>query len=245
MKKPKLATSQNRVGLHACYECLLHNFKGVEKAYISRTKQDPLFVKIKKLLESHNIPTEIVKKSFLDLMSFNHQGLGLKVNTHPELDWKNLENLEEDKKSIVLFIDGAEDPHNLGALIRTAWLMGVKAIFVAEHQGLNTLTPTVYKVACGGAEHVPVVFTTKLPFLIEKIKQKSYWVYGLSHKAKETIYQCSYSNNMAFVLGSEAGGIRKSVENTCDVLLKIPQTSTNASYNMSVAGALALQTGLH
>ncbi|MBE8163493.1 MAG: 23S rRNA (guanosine(2251)-2'-O)-methyltransferase RlmB [Bdellovibrionaceae bacterium] len=243
MKKPKLATSQNRVGLHACYECLLHRPKNVEKAYISRTKQDPLFVKIKKLLEKHNIPTEIVKKSFLDLMSFNHQGLGLKVNACLELDWKTLENAEESKKSMILCIDGVEDPHNLGALIRTAWLMGVKAIFVAEHQGLNALTPTVYKVACGGAEYVPVVFTTKLPFLIEKIKEKSYWVYGLSHRAKEDIYQCNYANNMAFVLGSESGGIRKSVENTCDVLLKIPQVSANASYNMSVAGALALSRG--
>lgn len=243
MKKPKLSISQNRVGLHACYECLLHNPKGVEKAYISRTKQDPLFVKIKKLLESYNIPTEIVKKSFLDLMSFNHQGLGLKVSTHLELDWKVLKNLEENKKSMVLFIDGVEDPHNLGALIRTAWLMGVKAIFVAGHQGLNALTPTVYKVACGGAEHVPVVFTTKLPFFVEKIKQQSYWVYGLSHKAKETIHQCNYSNNMVFVLGSESGGIRKSVENTCDVLLSIPQISSNASYNMSVAGALAMAAG--
>lgn len=243
MKKPQLSTSQNRVGLHACYECLLHNPKGVEKAYISRTKQDPLFLKIKKLLERHNIPTEVVKKSFLDLMSFNHQGLGLKVSTQPELDWKTLINLEESKNSMVLCIDGVEDPHNLGALIRTAWLMGVKAIFVAEHQGLSALTPTVYKVACGGAEHVPVVFTTKLPFLIEKIKEKSYWVYGLSHKAKENIYQCKYSNNIAFVLGSESGGIRKSVENTCDVLLSIPQISANASYNMSVAGALAMARG--
>ncbi|MBE8221333.1 MAG: RNA methyltransferase [Bdellovibrionales bacterium] len=243
MKKPKLSTSQNRVGLHACYECLLNNPKSVEKAYISRTKQDPLFIKIKKLLESNNIPTEIVKKSFLDLMSFNHQGLGLKVNSQPELDWKNLDNLEENKKSMILFIDGVEDPHNLGALIRTAWLMKVKAIFVAEHQGLSSLTPTVYKVACGGAEYVPVIFTTKLPFLIEKIKQKSYWVYGLSHKAKENIHKCNYSNNIAFVLGSESGGIRKSVENTCDVLLSIPQISANASYNMSVAGALAMSAG--
>lgn len=243
MKRPQLSHSQNRVGLHACYECLLHHPKWVEKAFISRTKQDPLFLKIKHLLEKHKIPVETVKKPYLDLMSFNHQGIGLKVSNQVEVDWKILANSDEDKKSMVLFIDGVEDPHNLGALIRTAWLMGVKAIFVAEHQGLSSLTPTVYKVACGGAEYVPVVFSTKLPFLIEKIKKQSYWVYGLSHKAKETIQGCNYSNNMAFVLGSESGGIRKSVENTCDVLLTIPQVSANASYNMSVAGALAMAAG--
>lgn len=242
MKKPKLSISQNRVGLHACYECLIQNPKWIKKAYISRTKQDPMFLKIKTLLEKNKIDTEIVKKSFLDLMSFNHQGIGLQVEKKLELNQKDLINTDENKKSLILFIDGVEDPHNLGALIRSAWLMGVKAIFVAEHQGLNALTPTVYKVACGGAEYVPVSFTTKLPFLIETIKKKSYWIYGLSHKAKDSIYQCDYSNNMAFVLGSESGGIRKSVENTCDALLNIPQISANASYNMSVAGALAMAT---
>jgi 23S rRNA (guanosine2251-2'-O)-methyltransferase len=172
----------------------------------------------------------------IDRFGPNHQGAVLFMGDAPGLNMKSLEDLE---KSILLILDGIEDPHNLGAILRTSWLIGVQGVFVPEDRAVG-LTPTVHKVACGGAEHVPVVATTNFGNYAEDLKKMGYWVYGLSPRGTKSIFDLQLPDKVVWAIGSEDKGMRVNTERLCDELVYIPQSSAAASYNASVATAMAL-----
>lgn len=186
--------------------------------------------------ESQRVRIEFKSTDFLNRWTSGHQGVGLLVSESPSFEWRDL---EPSGARTVLILDGVEDPHNLGALIRTAWLMGVSAIFAPENRAAG-LSPTACKVASGGAEHVPVVFETALPQVVERLKELDFWVYGLAAEAKSSLWDLKLEGKVAWILGSEEKGIRKPLARSCDELVRIPQISSSASYNVSVAGAMAL-----
>ena len=142
-------------------------------------------------------------------------------------------------QSIVLILDGIEDPKNFGAIIRTAWLMGVQGVFVPSRRSVS-LTPSVMKSANGGVEHVPVVFCQNLGSSIKRLKELGFWIYGLDHLATDSIWSEDFNEPTAFVLGGEGHGIRKPIAKACDKHLSIPQHYAHAMYNVSVATALVL-----
>jgi 23S rRNA (guanosine2251-2'-O)-methyltransferase len=154
----------------------------------------------------------------------------------PELDFAALEAAEE---ATLIALDEVEDPHNLGAILRTAWLLGVQGVLTPEHRSAH-LSPAVSKVAQGAAEHVPVVRETALPERLKRLKEHGFWILGMSHKAKQDLFRLDIPKKVVWVLGSESSGLRKSVEGACDDLISIPQGVADASYNVSVAAALAL-----
>ncbi|MBX3040436.1 MAG: 23S rRNA (guanosine(2251)-2'-O)-methyltransferase RlmB [Bdellovibrionaceae bacterium] len=172
----------------------------------------------------------------LDRLCATHQGAVAYVDGRPTLDFDGLDSF---KTSTVLLLDGIEDPHNLGAILRTGWLMGVNGLLIPEDRAVG-LTPTVHKVACGGVEHVPVQETTHFQGSIETLKEKGYWVFGLSHKAKKTIFDLELPEKVVWAVGAEDKGLRVPTEKLCDELVSIPQLSAAASYNASVATAIAL-----
>ena len=172
----------------------------------------------------------------LDKITSNHQGVIAFTPEEPEADWRALESAET---ATLIALDEVEDPHNLGAVLRTAWLFGAAAILTPEHRAAQ-LSPAVSKVAQGAVEHVPVVRDSALPQQLEELKKHGFWVLGLSHKAKQSLYELEIPKKVVWVLGSEASGLRKSVEGACDDLISIPQAAPNASYNVSVAAAVAL-----
>ena len=143
------------------------------------------------------------------------------------------------KNSLVLALDGVEDPHNLGAIMRTSWLMDVSGIILPVDRAVG-LTATVHKVACGGVEHVPLAQTNNFSEPFKKLKEDGFWVFGMSHKATKTIYDLKMPERVVWVMGAEDKGLRIPTERACDELVSIPQMSANASYNVSVATALAL-----
>ena len=224
------------IGNHAIREALAVNSKGIELLWIRQG-----FESAQDLKDLHSeFKSKIKKIEVKPLSSFErfgtHQGAVLFLSTQPELDVESLQNKD---LSRVLILDGIEDPHNLGAILRSGWLMGVDAVYIPADRAVG-LTPIVHKVASGGVEHVPVVVTANFSQVVEKLKEMGYWVFGLSHEGKGSIFDLKIPEKVAWCVGSEDKGLRKTTEKLCDELVRIPQISAAASYNASVATAIAL-----
>ncbi|UXR64584.1 RNA methyltransferase [Bdellovibrio bacteriovorus] len=182
------------------------------------------------------IKVDVKSEQVLEKFGPSQQGAAIFVDGAPELDLAGLENLD---KSIMLILDGIEDPHNLGAILRTSWLVGAQGVLIPEDRAVG-LTPTVHKVACGGVEHVPVEETTNFANYAEELKKQGYWIYGLSPRGKRSIFDLDLPDKVVWAIGSEDKGMRVTTERLCDELVVIPQASSSASYNASVATAMAL-----
>ena len=223
-------------GTHAINEALKANGKK-SKLLILRedyeSSQD--LKKIFDLGSRLKIKTNLRHRGQLEKIFPSNQGALLYVEGQPELD---LDSLREGP-GVVMILDGLEDPHNLGAIIRTSWLMGVKGILIPQDRSVQ-LTPTVHKVASGGVEHVPVLATGNFEHIVSQLKEMGFWVYGLAAQTKKTIYQQKLPQKIVLVVGSEDKGMRKTTSRLCDELVELPQISADASYNASVAAAMGL-----
>ncbi len=225
------------VGIHAVEELLAVRPRAVEQLWLRDTYADhPQLNKIFESTKRLNVRVQTHPVGALDKIVSNHQGVLAFSNDEPELDWTALEQAET---ATLIALDEVEDPHNLGAVLRTSWLLGGQAVLTPEHRSAQ-LSPAVSKVAQGAVEHIPVVRDGALPQQLEALKKQGFWILGLSHKAKQDIYSLEIPQKVVWVLGSEASGLRKSVEGVCDDLISIPQSAPNASYNVSVAAAIAL-----
>lgn len=188
------------------------------------------------LAQGKKIKIDIKAENILEKFGSSQQGAAVFVDGAPEFD---VDGLGDFDKSIVLMLDGIEDPHNLGAIVRTSWLVGAHGILIPEDRAVG-LTPTVHKVACGGVEHVPVEETTNFFNYSENLKKKGYWIYGLSPRGTRSIFELELPDKVVWAVGSEDKGLRVTTERLCDELVFIPQASSSASYNASVATAMAL-----
>lgn len=225
------------VGDHAIQEALTVRQKTIELAWFeSGYEANRELVDLYKNLSNARIKCEIKPDIYLSKIAASHQGVVVFSNETPEVDWENLLTQDE---AIVLLLDGLEDPHNLGAILRTSWLMNVSAVLLPQDRA-TALTGTVHKVACGGVEHVPVLVVNQFGKYVEDLKQNGFWIYGLSHKGKNTLFGLKLPKKVAWVIGSEDKGMRTTTERICDELVQIPQASANASYNASVATGMAL-----
>ena len=236
-KKIDFKNTRVVVGTHAVMETINTNASKVQSVWLQKgfeTSED--LRQLEEKCRTYKISTEIKAKEQLAKEFPANQGAVLIVEGRPRLDW---EALAEKKESMVLFLDGIEDPHNLGAILRTAWLMGVDALFIPQDRSVH-LTATVHKVACGGVEHVPVEIVPSFQASVEKLKEQGYWVFGLSHKASKVLYNFKLPEKVIWMIGAEDKGLRTTTEKLCDEMAKLPQISAEASYNASVATALAL-----
>lgn len=225
------------VGHHAIMETLKTNAAKIQSVWMQKGHESSEDLReLEEQTRRLKLNLEIKPKEVLTKEFPSHQGAVLVVEGRPRLDW---DQLSEKSESIVLFLDGIEDPHNLGAILRTAWLMGVDALFIPQDRSVH-LTATVHKVACGGVEHVPVEIVPSFSASLEKLKEMGYWSYGLSHKSSKVLYNFKFPEKVIWMVGAEDKGLRSTTERLCDEIVKLPQASADASYNASVATALAL-----
>lgn len=224
-------------GTHAVKEVLRVRPQSIKLAYVQKNLTSaPEIKELIKLLKDHDIRFEERAEAELTKMTQSHQGVILFSDYNPAFDYTQ-QGWED--KSMIVALDGVEDTHNLGAILRTSWLMGVSGIIIPADRAVG-LTPTVHKVACGGVEHVSIARINNFNEPFEKLKEAGFWVYGLSHKATKTIYEIDYPEKVIWVLGAEDKGLRTTTERICDELVSIPQAAADASYNVSVATAMAL-----
>lgn len=225
------------VGTHAIAEVLKTNLSKIQSVWLQKGFESSEDLReLEETCKKRRIPLELKTKEQLSKDFPPNQGAVLFVEGRPLLDWNKL---AEKPESIVLFLDGIEDPHNLGAILRTAWLMGVDALFIPQDRSVH-LTATVHKVACGGVEHVPVEIVPSFQASVEKLKEMGYWIFGLSHKSPKVLYNFKFPEKVVWMVGAEDKGLRVTSERLCDEIAKLPQLSADASYNASVATALAL-----
>ena len=190
-------------------------------------------------LKDHDIRFEQVTKERLNQLTSNanHQGI---VSNVKDYDTYTLEDIiKSDVKQRFLILDGIEDPHNLGAILRTAEAAKLTGIIMSK-KGQVQLNATVAKVSSGAIEHVPVILVSNINQAILKLKECNIWVIGTDGNTELTYDDMPLEKSIAVVLGNEGDGIRPLVKKHCDMLVKIPMYGKINSLNVSVAAALMM-----
>jgi 23S rRNA (guanosine2251-2'-O)-methyltransferase len=140
---------------------------------------------------------------------------------------------------LLVVLDGVEDPHNLGAIIRTAHAAGASAVLIPERRATG-LTETVAKASAGAIEHVPIVRIGNVSQTLEELKRRGFWIYGLDERAKDLYSETNFAKPTVLVLGGEGQGLHQLVQKHCDALLRIPMAGAISSLNVSVAAGIVL-----
>ena len=136
-------------------------------------------------------------------------------------------------------LDGVTDPHNLGAVLRSADATGVDAVIVTKDKSAS-LNATVRKVACGAADVIPLIQVTNLSRTLAELQEKAIWVVGTAGEATQSVFDCKMDGPIALVMGAEGKGMRRLTRERCDELIKLPMHGTVSSLNVSVATGICL-----
>lgn len=223
-------------GVHPVREALRAR-RPIDKVLIAKGTSGPRIQEIVDLCRERNVPVRFEPREALDRVGkgASHQGIIALGAAH---DYVELDTVLEGAKLFVI-LDGVEDPHNLGAIIRTAHAAGANAVIVPERRAAP-LTETVDKAAAGALEYLPVVRVTNVSQTIERLKQEHFWIYGLDERGTELYNQVEFNLPTAIVLGGEGKGLHQGVQKHCDVLVRIPMAGAVASLNVSVATGIVL-----
>ncbi|BBP45489.1 23S rRNA (guanosine-2'-O-)-methyltransferase RlmB [Thiosulfatimonas sediminis] len=183
---------------------------------------------------------ELVNKSAFDKADGNHQGVMAMVEKQKDLTEVDLLKIAEGKSNpLFVFLDEVQDPHNLGAILRTADAVGVDAVVIPKNQSVG-MNATVRKVACGAADTVKLVVVTNLVRTIKDLQQQGMWMVGLAGETEQTIYQIDFKGSIGIVMGAEGSGLRRLTREACDHLAAIPMAGVVESLNVSVATGVTL-----
>ena len=225
-------------GIHPVEEALLAGRRKIIKIYVSNRKSSRI-LKIVDRAESSRIPVEFLSADKLCSLAGtgSHQGVGAQIEGFPFSDPGRI--MATDSSGLVLVLDGLMDPHNVGALIRTALCVGVTGIILPKDRSVS-MTPAVSMASAGALEHIRLARVTNISGTLMQLKSAGLWVAGLVPLADQSIFEADLSGPLALVVGSEEKGIRPLVKKKCDFLVSIPQQGKVDSLNVSVAGAVAL-----
>lgn len=165
-----------------------------------------------------------------------HQGIVAFAAAAPV---KRMDSTDLGSAELLVILDGVEDPHNLGAIVRTANAAGVGAVLVPERRAAG-LTETVAKASAGAIEHTPVIKIVNVTRTLEDLKKRGFWIYGLDERGGEVYSEIDYSSPAVLVFGGEGRGLHELVKKHCDFLVRIPMAGAIASLNVSVAAGIVL-----
>jgi 23S rRNA (guanosine2251-2'-O)-methyltransferase len=209
---------------------------------VQKDRQDQKIQAILDLADEHQIKIDLVPRTELDNLSQDgvHQGVVAacqKPNSYNENDLEKI--ISSVTKPLLLVLDGIQDPHNLGACLRSADAAGVHAVIVPKDKSA-TITPVVSKVASGAAETIPFIQVTNLARTLRFLKEEGVWIFGAAGDATQNLYQTDLTASTAIVMGAEGEGMRRLTREHCDVLLSIPMQGSVSSLNVSVATGIFL-----
>jgi 23S rRNA (guanosine2251-2'-O)-methyltransferase len=231
------------VGLHAAQSALMYSPQKISRAWVDSERHDKRLETLLETLTTLDVSIEKVERKKLDKLAdgMNHQGVVLEVALPEELSENDLkvavEHLSEN--ALFLVLDNVQDPHNLGACLRTADATGVHGIIITKDNAVG-ITPTVCKVASGAAETVPVYVVTNLARTLRWLKTEGVWVIGTAGEAESILFKSDFTVPMALVIGAEEKGMRRLTREQCDFLVKLPMLGTVESLNLSVATGVLL-----
>ncbi|MDD3593989.1 MAG: 23S rRNA (guanosine(2251)-2'-O)-methyltransferase RlmB [Candidatus Gastranaerophilales bacterium] len=204
-------------------------------------KKDPKIKNILKLASDNRIPVQIAPKEKLSSMTEqSHQGIIAVVAPISYTDFDDFAALLKGReKSLVILLDGVEDPHNLGAIIRSAKCAGAQGVIIPKRR-TSLVTSVVEKCSAGAVSQLPIVQVSNLNNAIDDLKKIGFWVYGAEASGSENYFDVRYDTNTAFILGGENQGISRLSAKKCDVLIKIPMPGEFNSLNVSNAAAILM-----
>ena len=231
-------------GIHAVKALLKHGAAGVEGVWFDARRKDRRLAELLRSVAALGVAQHPSERAELDRLSggANHQGVLARAAMPAGTAETQLPELLAaiDGPPLVLVLDGVQDPHNLGACLRSADGAGAHLVIAPRDRSVG-LTPTACKVACGAAETVPLVQVTNLARTLRWLQDEAgLWLIGTSDAATETLYDADLTGPLALVMGAEDKGLRRLTAEQCDQRVRLPMAGTVESLNVSVATGIAL-----
>lgn len=235
-------------GLHAVLSVLEQDPKRVRDIIILKDRKDQRIQKVIDAARQQAIKIRFLPRTDFERLLKNaeltdarHQGVIAQCTALEILDEGDLESLLHalNEPALLVVLDGVTDPHNLGAVLRTADAAGAHAVIAPKDKSAS-LNATAIKVACGAAEKVPFVQVTNLARTLKHLQQSGIWIIGTAGEASESLHQAKLTGPMALVMGAEGDGMRRLTRDTCDGLIHIPMKGSVSSLNVSVATGICL-----
>ncbi|WP_448597613.1 23S rRNA (guanosine(2251)-2'-O)-methyltransferase RlmB [Thermoleptolyngbya sp.] len=208
-----------------------------------RLRYDPRFHTLLQKAKSHGAVIDEVDNRRLDQLTHGatHQGIVAQVAPYDYLDLGDLiaQAKAATEQPVLVAVDGITDPHNLGAIIRTAEALGAQGVVIPQRRSVG-VTSTVMKVAAGALENLAIARVVNLGRALEELKASGFWIYGTDAEAGQSINTVTFHKAAVLVVGSEGDGLSLLTQRSCDVLVSIPLRGKTASLNASVAAGMAL-----
>ena len=230
-------------GINAVTAALEHDLGNVREVLLEAGGKNPRLTEIEETARRHEISVRRIALQALDGVAggLRHQGVIARYEAPKQVEESALPGLIEaaDGKALILVLDGVQDPHNLGACLRSAAAASVTAVIIPKDKAAP-INATVRKTSAGAADRIPVISVTNLARTLRTIKEAGVWVYGLDGEATGSIHAVDFRGNVALVLGGEGEGMRRLTREHCDGLVKIPMPGDMESLNVSVATGVAL-----
>ncbi|NND91003.1 MAG: 23S rRNA (guanosine(2251)-2'-O)-methyltransferase RlmB [Granulosicoccus sp.] len=235
-------------GLHSVKAALKNSASEIECLFVHRGRRDTRLRDLQILAGKHAIDTREVSRAELNELvpDIQHQGVvallrvvssGIREDL---LDFVRQRMADDSRDSLLLLVlDEVQDPHNLGACLRSADAAGVDAVVVPSNNSVG-LTPVVRKVASGAAETVPLFQVTNLQRTLGALQTAGVWVFGAAGEAENSLFQLDLTGPVAIVMGAEGRGLRRLTRERCDQLFRLPMKGTVSSLNVAVAAGISL-----
>lgn len=228
-------------GINTVTEALKARGRAFAWVGVAKERND---IRIQRVIEECRkigVPVRVLSRVELDRLAGNaaHQGLVAVTSAKQYTDLDDLVAARRGEHSLIVVLDGVEDPHNLGAILRTADAAGADGIVIPERRAV-AVTGTVAKASAGASEHLPVAKVTNISRAIEDLKSKEFWIVGLDERGEQTYDAVDYKMHCAVVLGAEGKGLHDLVRRHCDFLVSIPMLGKVPSLNVSVAAGVVL-----
>jgi 23S rRNA (guanosine2251-2'-O)-methyltransferase len=230
-------------GINAVASALEHDIEHVREVLVEAGNKNARITEIEENARRKELSVRRVTHQALEGIAggLRHQGVIARYEAPEQTSEAELPALIEAAagKVLILVLDGIQDPHNLGACLRSSAAAGVTAVIIPKDKAAP-INATVRKTSAGAADRIPVVSVTNLARTLRTIKEAGVWVYGMDGEASGTIYQTDFTGNVALVMGSEGEGMRRLTREHCDGLVRIPMPGEMESLNVSVATGVAL-----
>ncbi len=212
------------------------------KVFLLTGARDDFRDSVAQVCADRNIPIEASERADLDRLTGGavHQGVAVRMLPIPPADLDSVTDaLDPQAPALIVLMDHCQDPHNLGAVIRTAEIAGAACV-VCQNDRSATVNGTVVKTSAGAAFRLPVAQVVNVNRELERLKEKGFWVVGLDHRTDETVWSSPLPERLVLVVGSEGDGIAPLVAKNCDKLVRIPMAGRTGNLNASVAAALGM-----
>ncbi len=232
-------------GLHAVEALLEHHPERIRTLWLDRDRRDRRIAAIDERAQAFGLSVQRVTRAALDRRSGDrvHQGVLAQCAAPPAAAAPPIDPLavvaQHGAESLLLVLDSIQDPHNLGACLRTADAAGVHAVIIPRDRSAQ-LTPAARKVASGAAERLPLIPVTNLARTLAQLKQAGIWIYGTADTGADDLYATDLTGPAAVVMGSEGRGLRRLTAAHCDYRIRLPMRGTVSSLNVSVATGILL-----